>query len=655
MLRPERMTRAIIVGPKDRLEGTIEALYDLKMLHILDHHGEDETFRMGKPLPPASALSEDLVKLRSIANILALKETPKAKEDVHLGELRQKILSLELNITEEDTARKKAEGLLGDLDRRVEGLRPFAGLGLPLETYRGYDSIAVLVGRVSKEAPVSEFGDLPAEVFQSAGALAVFVPKAKAEEALSRLGRFGFAQIDVPSEEGDPRSLLTTTLADRDKWASRLEEIQGRLEKLRERYAGFVVAAEEALEVEVDKADAPLRFAVSDHSFVIDGWVPASGFSDMRERLGAQAIHVETDDSGEEHGEGEPPVLLRNPKPAKPFEFLIHLYSTPSYRELDPTLFLFLAFPFFFGFMIGDVGYGALFVLFGVLAWFKLEPGSTFRRLLLVIGAGGVWAVLLGLFVFAEAFGVPFHAAHGHEEELSWTSFGVYIPIEAAIHKAFDIPDMMYLSILFAALHLGTGFLFGFVNELRHNKKHAIAKLGWLLCLLGIFTIITFRLRWSEVAGWVWSVPLAWFPRIPEPLGVGGFLGIPGLPFLSLLLILGALLGLTESVIAPIEVAGLLANIMSYTRLAGIGIGKAAIAGAFNSIIIDGLIFPGQIGFVIMGIAFLVLAQMIVFLLGGISAGIQALRLNYVEAFIKFYKGNGTPFRPFGVRTTQEA
>ena len=51
---------------------------------------------------------------------------------------------------------------------------------------------------------------------------------------------------------------------------------------------------------------------------------------------------------------------------------------------------------------------------------------------------------------------------------------------------------------------------------------------------------------------------------------------------------------------------------------------------------------------------FLVLAQIIVFLLGGISAGIQALRLNYVEAFIKFYKGNGTPFRPFGVKATQE-
>jgi vacuolar-type H+-ATPase subunit I/STV1 len=42
-------------------------------------------------------------------------------------------------------------------------------------------------------------------------------------------------------------------------------------------------------------------------------------------------------------------------------------------------------------------------------------------------------------------------------------------------------------------------------------------------------------------------------------------------------------------------------------------------------------------------------------MLGGISAGIQAIRLNYVEAFIKFYKGNGTRFLPFGMRKPKEA
>jgi len=646
------MARAVVAGPREKLAAVIETLHEMKLIHIVDHHGEDETFRMGRPLPPAAELSENLVKLRSIANILALKAPPKAEEAVRIDEMREKILTLELNITEEDEARKKATALLSDLDQRIDELRPFADIGLPLEAYRGYDSVGVLVGRITKDVSEADLEGIPVELFQASGVLAVFVPKSSVDRVLPILGKGGFTQIDVPSGEGDPKELLNGAVADREKWASRLEEIEGRLDTLRERYAAFVVSAEEALEVEVDKAEAPLRFAVSDHSFVVDGWVPETRFPELRAKLEARGIYIETADSHDAHDEAEPPVQLRNPKPAKPFEFLIHLYSTPSYRELDPTLFLFIAAPFFFGFMIGDAGYGAIFIAMGLVASSRIKRESIWWRIFFVTAIGGVWAFLLGFFVFGEAFGMPFHPAFDHPEELSFESFGIHVPLDALIHKGFDIKDMMYLSLLFAALHLGAGYVFGFVNELGHNKKYALAKLGWFFCLFGLFTLLTSILSWSPVAHWVWNVPLGWFPRTLER-NLSGFVGQP-IPLVSLILIFGCLLGLTESIIAPIEVASLLANVMSYTRLAGLGIGKAAIAAAFNTIILEGLIRSGQIGLLILGVAFLVLAQLLVFLLGWISAGIQALRLNYVEAFIKFFKGNGTPFRPFGARTTSE-
>src|SRR5207245_3859709 len=119
-------------------------------------------------------------------------------------------------------------------------------------------------------------------------------------------------QLDMPASGGSAKALLDAAVADRDKWEAPLEEIQGRLEKMRERYAAFVVAAEEALEVEVDKAEAPLRFAVSDHSFVIDGWVPSSGFKALQTRLEGLGIYVESGESKEGHEEEAPPVLVRN-------------------------------------------------------------------------------------------------------------------------------------------------------------------------------------------------------------------------------------------------------------------------------------------------------------------------------------------------------
>src|SRR5438309_473785 len=172
------MARAVIAGPRDKLPSVIETLHEMKLIHIIDHHGEDETFRIGKPLPPAAELAESLVKLRSVGSILAVKVPPGERATVQLDEVR--------------------------------------------------------------------------------------------------------------------------------------EEIQGRLDKLRERFAGFVVSAEEALEVEVEKAEAPLRFAVSEHSFVVDGWVPAVQFRGLQKRLSEMRIYAEAAEAGEYHQSEDPPVLLNN-------------------------------------------------------------------------------------------------------------------------------------------------------------------------------------------------------------------------------------------------------------------------------------------------------------------------------------------------------
>src|SRR5439155_13491670 len=147
MLRPVPMTRALIVGPRDNLEATVENLYDLKLLHIVDHREGEEGLEIGRPLPAASEASEILVKLRSIVSILQLEEPkPPPEEPVPEGDIRERILALELNISAEDAAKKKTQALLQDLNRKVDELRPFALLPLSLSDYRAYDSLEVFVG-----------------------------------------------------------------------------------------------------------------------------------------------------------------------------------------------------------------------------------------------------------------------------------------------------------------------------------------------------------------------------------------------------------------------------------------------------------------------------------------------------------------------------
>jgi len=293
MLRPVPMTRALIVGPRDNLEATVENLYNLKLVHIVDHREGEEGLEIGRPLPTASEASEILVKLRSIASALQLEETKPASTEEVAGDLREKILSLELNISEEDAARKKTQALLQDLDRKTDEVRPFAQLRLSLADYRGYETVEVFVGKVAGEIEGLDSVTPDYEAFTAPGLLAVFVPKPQAAAVREFLTQRGFTTIPVPEGEGDPREILSDLLAERERWQARLEEVEKRLDALRERYAGFLSAARARLEVTVEKAEAPLRFAVTDHTFIVEGWVPTESFEKLEGGLGRfQGLYV---------------------------------------------------------------------------------------------------------------------------------------------------------------------------------------------------------------------------------------------------------------------------------------------------------------------------------------------------------------------------
>src|SRR5438093_12858297 len=123
--------------------------------------------------------------------------------------------------------------------------------------------------------------------------------------------------MPVTESYGDPREIITNLLTERERWEARLQAVEERLETLRERYAGFLTAAKAHLEVVVEKAEAPLRFAVTDHTFLVVGWVPQREFSRLREEIGGVTgvfvAEPETIDENESAEAGEPPVRLQIP------------------------------------------------------------------------------------------------------------------------------------------------------------------------------------------------------------------------------------------------------------------------------------------------------------------------------------------------------
>ncbi|MHC4434222.1 MAG: V-type ATPase 116kDa subunit family protein [Planctomycetota bacterium] len=89
--------------------------------------------------------------------------------------------------------------------------------------------------------------------------------------------------------------------------------------------------------------------------------------------------------------------------------------------------------------------------------------------------------------------------------------------------------------------------------------------------------------------------------------------------------------------------SGYLSNTLSFMRVAGLGIAHVCLMISFFTI-------AGMTSG-IASIAILILGNMLVICLEGLSAGIQALRLNYYEFFTKFFHGTGQLYTPISLST----
>ncbi len=241
----------------------------------------------------------------------------------------------------------------------------------------------------------------------------------------------------------------------------------------------------------------------------------------------------------------EPPTLLKNPRPVRRFEYLLELYSLPNYRDIDPSFILSLIFPLFFGLMIGDIGYGILLILFGVLFMKLFKDSEGFSNIGWYIIIAGVFSSIFGLFLFGDMFGLPFLPPPGEagEAAYSWsTLLGVHIPIPSVIHKmeSLGMTQLLVISIIAGFLHLGLGLLIGIIVERKHNRKHAITKIGLLFVLTALALLIFVMADWtigqwlkplkgSAVAPFLWNI---FIPLVKSGFSFGGLL----VPYVTMVL-----------------------------------------------------------------------------------------------------------------------
>ena len=732
MLRPERMSRVSVTGAKGVLDDVIGAIHDLNLVHVTDYDGAWEGFEPGDPIVGADEAAEKLVTVRSLQSILDVDPDRSVKQESVDTEERLEAVREEVN--ELDDRHDELAEERRTTTERIDSMAPLEALGIDLDLLWGYDSLETRVGEGDEDAVTAALDDNENveryETFSQDGAIAVFAhPKSGESDVLEdALVGAEFAAIDVPEAEGTPGEYVADLEARYAELDDELAAVEAELDEARERHADFLLAAEEQLAIEVAKREAPLSFATTNNAFVAEGWIPTERFVDLAESLHETVgEHCEVDElerasydgegrlvdreqtTPDEGGRGEPetaadggtvepktdggtadadrpmsnsepPVVQENPDPVKPFEMLVNLIDRPKYSELDPSVVLFLTFPIFFGFMIGDLAYGILYTAIGAIVYTRFESDAVRSLGAIALWAGG----------FTMLFGVLYGEFLGLHElgEIVW---GGHPPIEKGLSPAGLEWAQLWLvvSLLVGLFHMTIAYIIGFVEELSHGLRTAILEQGsWLIRMLGIWIWIFSESAASAKPEFLFTV----FNGEPFALGFAGFSTTVGLAGLIGGFLLGMVLFIISEVghfgVLPGVVSGaleslqVLVNVLSYTRLAAVLLAKAGMAfvvnllffGAYSEgpsgsqefhFLIDHgpeyvaelgpeaeLMFPGLIhmgiGGVIAGVLVFIFGHIVVLALGITSAGLQAIRLEYVEFLNKFYEGGGEQYRPFG-------
>ena len=694
MLLPEQMTRILVVGSKDSLQETIEALYGSESVHLVDFSADEPGFSLGSPLPEASEASQKLLKLRAMERDLEIKPV-KGKEieivpvEKIVSELDGIINGLDAQIFGVIETKANAQARMHDIEARKKQLEPFMSIPLPLELYSNYQSLAVISGFVKNdpsEAIQKALGQYEIQMSEDGKFIILFIQKSEAQEAQRILVQNGFTEVPVPQGSGLPAEQVKKLDEEYDVETKTLEEANKKIEDLREKHESFIMASDEKLSIDVEKAETPLRLGTTKHAFAMDGWVASTDVEKIQNTFKgklADKVFVEVLEVAPraEHHEPKPvegighrepketvPTKQKNGKSVGRFEYLTELISTPRYNEIDPTTIIALTFPIFFGLMVGDMGYGIPFIILGALG-LKKCISKDWRTIATMLFYGGIWATIFGFFLFGEAFGLHFaphwdlvgsgysslellKAAMPLGNEMTWSSllgtilpnniFGV-IPI-GIYSKLADVKMLLFIAIWIGIVHLYIGFGLGFANKvMRHGMKHAIMEKGsWLLILTGGSFLFLFLIK-MLVAPWLISDSM------------GTLFIVLGLVFL--LPGIGMAIK-AEGATSILELPGLMSNIISYARLAAIGMSKAGLALAFNTIAFVTILgfdhntaTYSSMGIVMLIVAVLILivGHLTVFILGVLSAGMHGIRLHYVELFQKFYEGGGVKFNPLKV------
>ncbi len=373
-------------------------------------------------------------------------------------------------------------------------------------------------------------------------------------------------------------------------------------------------------------------FVQTDCTYIFSGWIPEKNINRLEIRLNditEDNYYLKLSDETEDI-----PIKLTSPGIFNPFKRIVENYSLPDYGTIDPTVFTAFTYMIMFGLMFGDAGHGTVIMIIGLLG-IKFIKGKYNHIYQLMIWCGSS-AIIFGI-LFGSYFGMKWF------EPIWFDYHGIISGESHGDSKINTLFGVLGITVYFGIFVIYLGLLMNWIN--------LIIKKKWLNL---------FFAKEGILGGWIYGAGiytarvfiLSDYKTLPDP---GLLLFIIFIPILMLFVkaplesrkqkLTASLLTdfIMDGIVQTLEVfTGYLSNTLSFMRIAGLGIAHISLMIAFFQI-------AESVNNVVISVIILIIGNVLVIALEGLSAGIQSLRLNYYEFYSKYFNGKGRGFNPLSL------
>ena len=640
------MSKVQIIGPKKLFYDTLNVLHYLGALQIEDLSKKitpgDMLMRKMDVDQEAKQKHDQLETLYGKISAILTTIKPDAEEDDRIKEevkesydviwrsscedlafdCNEIIKKLDASTRDLATHKTDLERELASLSRYETIVKKLYPLAPQLYRLEGFEAVALLVSKkygavlelirqeISKITK-KQFELISGEVDEDTIAAIVLFKDIYSDQVHNFLWAEKVNQVRLPESLADKpfEDILDHIKARKSEIPVETQKIEEKLKKSGEKWYVKLLVLKQALRDRIEELEMPAQLAQTDFTFVINGWIPSKDLDNLKRTLDEEfegSLHVEELQVSHEEME-EAPVVFNNPTLFKPFETALRIFPLPRYGTIDPTPFVAIFFPIFFGMIVGDIGIGLVILAVALLArWRYSKEKAWVKPVTMIFISGALSAIMFG-FLYGEFFGNILELNHLIREV---HLFGIKLPI----NRLELIVPMVFLSIGVGAVQVMLGLFLGVINGIKQKaKKHTLEKVGMLVVLFAILII---------VAAVVTKIQILMTPAI-----IGILIGV-------------VLLVYSAGFMGIVEIFGTIGNIFSYVRILALGLAGVILAMVANELV-------GSMGSIYVGVTIALLLHVLNIAVAAFSPTIHSLRLNLIEFFKQFVEQGGSEYKPF--------